>query len=202
MKQIRFAASGSVKKPRQTRNDPKEKFLQEMGRGRALDSMAGTDRSLPQVREGSATVCAIDLLRIHFQQQWFGYSDAAMEEALHEVPLLRHFAGLDAGMDWMPDETTILDFRHRLERHGLSKPIFAEVRTVHGAGPVAAGKQHGEKARVSADRGYDYPVCITTCRCRVRKTEWPEQTRQALDAWTKGRNHGMAKRHASIRSGS
>lgn len=55
------------------------------------------------------------------------HSDAAMEEALHGLPLLRHFAGLDAGMDTMPDETTILNFLHRLERHGLSKQIFAEV---------------------------------------------------------------------------
>jgi IS5 family transposase len=59
--------------------------------------------------------------------QWFGYSDAAMEETLHDVPLLWHFAGLDAGVDTMPDESTILHFRHLLERHGLSKPLFAEV---------------------------------------------------------------------------
>jgi IS5 family transposase len=67
------------------------------------------------------------MLRIHFMQQWFGYSDAAMEEALHEVPLLRRFAGLDAGMDTMPDETTILNFRHLLERHALSSVLFAEI---------------------------------------------------------------------------
>jgi IS5 family transposase len=50
-----------------------------------------------------------------------------MEEALHDVPLIRHFAGLDAGEDTMPYESTILHFRHLLERHGLSKQIFAEV---------------------------------------------------------------------------
>lgn len=60
-------------------------------------------------------------------QQWFGYSDAAMEEALHEVPLLRSFAGLDAGVDSMPDETTILKFRHLLERHNLSARLFEEI---------------------------------------------------------------------------
>lgn len=67
------------------------------------------------------------MLRIHFMQQWFGYSDAAMEEALHDIPLLRHFAGLDAGVDTMPDETTILNFRHLLEKHGLSQQMFAAV---------------------------------------------------------------------------
>lgn len=70
------------------------------------------------------------MLRIHFMQQWFDYTDAAMEEALHEVPLLRRFAGLDAGVDTMPDETTILNFRHLLERHALSSALFTEVNTM------------------------------------------------------------------------
>ena len=47
------------------------------------------------------------MLRIHFMQHWFGYSDPAMEEALHDIPLLRQFAGLDAFEDTIPDETTI-----------------------------------------------------------------------------------------------
>ena len=59
-------------------------------------------------------------------QQWFGYSDPAMEEALHDVPMLREFAGLDAGEDAMPDETTILKFRHLLEKHHLAQSLFAE----------------------------------------------------------------------------
>jgi len=59
-------------------------------------------------------------------QQWFGYSDPGMEEALHDVPMLREFAGLDAEEDVMPDETTILKFRHLLEKHHLAQSLFAE----------------------------------------------------------------------------
>lgn len=70
------------------------------------------------------------MLRIHFMQQWFGYSDPAMEEALHDVPLLRRFAGLDAFEDVMPDESTILRFRHLLEKHDLAVAIFGEVSTI------------------------------------------------------------------------
>jgi IS5 family transposase len=70
------------------------------------------------------------MLRIHFMQQWFGYSDPAMEEALHYVPLLRQFAGLDAFEGVMPDESTILRFRHLLEYNALAIAIFAEVNTV------------------------------------------------------------------------
>ena len=67
------------------------------------------------------------MLRIHLLQHWFGYSDPAMEEALHDIPLLRRFAGLDAGESRMPDETTILHFRHLLEKHQLATSLFQEV---------------------------------------------------------------------------
>ena len=53
-----------------------------------------------------------------------------MEEALHDVPLLRQFAGLDAFEDVMPDESTILRFRHLLEQHELAVAMFAEVNAV------------------------------------------------------------------------
>ena len=67
------------------------------------------------------------MLRIHLLQHWYGYSDPAMEDALHDVPLLRRFAGLDAGESRMPDETTILNFRHLLEKHQLAQSLFQEV---------------------------------------------------------------------------
>jgi IS5 family transposase len=70
------------------------------------------------------------MLRIHFLQQWFGYSDPGMEEALYEIPLLRQFVGIDLGRDFVPDETTILKFRRLLERHALAQAIFAEVQSV------------------------------------------------------------------------
>lgn len=53
-----------------------------------------------------------------------------MEEALHDVPIYRSFAGLDAGQDAMPDESTILRFRHLLEAHGLQSQIFDLVSTL------------------------------------------------------------------------
>jgi IS5 family transposase len=60
------------------------------------------------------------MLRIHFMQQWFTLSDPAMEEALHDVPLFREFAGLDNWNTRLPDESTILRFRHLLEKHKLA----------------------------------------------------------------------------------
>ena len=66
------------------------------------------------------------MLRIHFMQQWFTLSDPAMEEALHDIALFREFAGL--GWDSrIPDESTILRFRHLLEKHQLTDQILALV---------------------------------------------------------------------------
>jgi IS5 family transposase len=67
------------------------------------------------------------MLRIHLLQQFFGHSDPAMEEALHDVALYREFAHLDAGISHLPDESTILRFRHMLEAHGLGQQILAAV---------------------------------------------------------------------------
>jgi transposase, IS5 family len=67
------------------------------------------------------------MLRIHFLQQWFALSDPAMEEALFDVPLFREFAQLPSGVARLPDESTILRFRHLLEQHGLAEKILAAV---------------------------------------------------------------------------
>jgi IS5 family transposase len=56
------------------------------------------------------------MLRIHLLQQCYSLSDPAMEKALIEVPTMRRFAGIDLISDRIPDETTILAFRHLLER--------------------------------------------------------------------------------------
>lgn len=66
------------------------------------------------------------MLRLHFLQQWFKLSDLGMEEALFDTPLYRDFAQLDAH-GRLPDESTILRFRHRLERHKLAEQMLATV---------------------------------------------------------------------------
>jgi IS5 family transposase len=65
-------------------------------------------------------------------QQWYALSDPAMEEALNEIVPRQEFAGLSL-LGAVPDETTILAFRHRLEQHGLAQRLF-EVVAAHLAG--------------------------------------------------------------------
>lgn len=67
------------------------------------------------------------MLRIYFLQNWFNLSDPAVEEALYDVISMREFVGIDLGREPAPDETTILRFRHLLEKHGLGKRLFEEV---------------------------------------------------------------------------
>ena len=59
------------------------------------------------------------MLRTYFVQQWFNLSDPGVEELLYESPVIRHFVGVDLGIASAPDETTILRFRHLLEKHDL-----------------------------------------------------------------------------------
>ena len=66
------------------------------------------------------------MLRVHFLQQWYALSDPAMEEALYDTAVMRRFARL-SGLDHVPDETTILNFRRLLEAHGLAERIFERV---------------------------------------------------------------------------
>jgi transposase, IS5 family len=68
------------------------------------------------------------MLRIHLMQQWYSLSDPAMEDALIEVPTMRRFAGIDMLSDRIPDETTILAFRHLLEKNNLGEQIFETVK--------------------------------------------------------------------------
>jgi IS5 family transposase len=67
------------------------------------------------------------MLRIHLLQQWFTLSDPLMEEMLIDTPCFRRFAGIDMVEDRIPDETTILNFRHLLEENRIAEQILETV---------------------------------------------------------------------------
>lgn len=122
MKQGSLADVGFVRRKQPTR---REIFLQEMRAAVPWERFeALICPHYPAAGKGRRPYALAVMLRIHFLQQWFGYSDPAMEEALWDMPLLRRFAGLDLGTESIPDETTILNFRHLLERHSLGKALF------------------------------------------------------------------------------
>ena len=105
---------------------------QKAGRGiyrRAGDAIEVYDHGSGEyVRGGAQPADEIEtILRIHYMQQWFGLSDPAMEEAPHDVPLYLEFAGLGSGASRIPDETTILRFRHLVEKHDLAVDMLRVV---------------------------------------------------------------------------
>ena len=81
-------------------------------------------------RRGRQPYPLATMLRIHLMQNWFGYSDAEMEDMLYENQVYFFFSGLSRGIDSIPDETTILNFRHLLEEHKLGEAIFEEINAV------------------------------------------------------------------------
>ncbi len=67
------------------------------------------------------------MLRIYFLQQWFNLSDPQAEDAIYDSESMRRFARVELGEEVVPDETTILRFRHLLEQHGLTQAIFDSI---------------------------------------------------------------------------
>ena len=128
MKQISLAATGFEIATKRTR---KREFLDEMNQVVPwAELIALIEPHAPAGKTGRPPFAVATMLRIHFMQQWFGLSDPAMEEALHDVPLYREFAGLDAGVTRMPDESTILRFRHLLEANDLSIQLMAAINAL------------------------------------------------------------------------
>ena len=125
MKQMSFASTGFECSSKRTR---KREFLDEMELVVPwAELVALIAPHAPAAKTGRPPFPVETMLRIHFLQQWFNLSDPAMEEALYDVPLFQQFAGLDLGSSRLPDESTILRFRHLLEEHQLSQPILATV---------------------------------------------------------------------------
>ena len=70
------------------------------------------------------------MLRVYFLQQWFDLSDPQAEDMLYDSESMRRFARVELGEDTVPDESTILRFRHLLEAHQLTAEMFTAVRTL------------------------------------------------------------------------
>jgi len=81
----------------------------------------------PQAGNGRPPKPIEQMLRIYCLQQWFDLSDPGAEEALYDSVAMRGFVGLDLGREPVPDETTILNFRHLLEAHELGRKLFEQV---------------------------------------------------------------------------
>jgi len=106
----------------------RERFLAEM------DAVIPWTRLLgliaphyPKAGHGRQPLGMEKMLRIYFLQQWFNLSDPQAEDAIYDSESMRRFARVELGDEVVPDESTILRFRHLLERHGLTQAIFDSI---------------------------------------------------------------------------
>ena len=81
----------------------------------------------PKGERGRPPIGLERMLRLYFLQQWYGLADEALEDALYDSQALRGFAGIDLSVASVPDATTVLNFRHWLEEHDLTRALFDEV---------------------------------------------------------------------------
>lgn len=124
MDQMSFGDGEYAGKKKRTR---REVFLAEMEQVVPWDTLLKLIApSYPEAGRGRQPYPLATMLRVHLMQNWFGLSDPAMEEALYEIASMRQFARLSLTKA-IPDETTILNFRHRLEQNDLAPEIFARI---------------------------------------------------------------------------
>ena len=126
MKGSSFAGLAYDSKKKKTR---REKFLEEMDQVIPwADLLKIIRRHYPKAGNGRQPIPMERMLRIYFMQQWYGLSDPGMEDALYDSESMRRFTGIDLEADVIPDETTILNFRHLLEQHHLTEKIFEKTQ--------------------------------------------------------------------------
>jgi IS5 family transposase len=124
--QTSFAELDYNHKKRLTR---REVFLNEMEQTVPwLKLIALIEPAYPTTgRRGRQPMPLASMLRIHGMQNGFSFSDRQREDALYEIESVRRFAGFGSVTDALPDETTILNFRHGLEKQQLTANLLETI---------------------------------------------------------------------------
>ena len=124
MSQSTFADLEYEGKKRKTR---RERFLERMEGLIPWEELEERIRPFyPKAGRGRRPYELSTMLRVHCVQLFYNLSDPGMEDMLYEVESVRRFTGLRLSGP-LPDETTILNFRHLLEEHGLGTGLFEEI---------------------------------------------------------------------------
>jgi len=127
-KQTSFAQAEYAGKKKITR---REKFLAEMEKVVPWVNLVKViEPHYPTGTRGRPPVGIERMLRLYFLQQWYALADEALEDALYDSQSMRTFSGIDLSVESVPDATTVLKFRHLLEKHNLTQSIFDAIGTL------------------------------------------------------------------------
>lgn len=125
MKQISFAQAEHQNKKKVTR---RERFLAQMEAlvpwQRLIDALSPSYFPNAEGKRGRPPIGLERMLRIYFL---YALADEALEDAIYDSQAMRDFVGIDLAIESVPDATTLLRFRHLLEKHALTQRIFEEI---------------------------------------------------------------------------
>ena len=123
--QMSFGQSEYAMKKKLTR---RERFLGEMEKVVPWERLVEIIKPhYPKGERGRPPIGIERMLRIYFLQQWYGLADEALEDTIYDSQAMRTFSGIDLSVGAVPDATTLLNFRHLLEAHDLTRRLFEEV---------------------------------------------------------------------------
>jgi IS5 family transposase len=180
----------------------REQFLAEMDAVIPwAELLALIEPYYPQAGRGRQPLGLEKMLRIYCLQQWFNLSDPQAEDAIYDSEAMRRFARVELGDDVVPDETTILRFRHLLEQHRLTAAIFEAVKE------LLTAKRLLLKSGTIVDATIIAAPSSTKNAAQARDPEM-KQTRKG-NAWhfgmklhvgtdLKGRVHSLTATHAGV----
>ena len=144
------------------------------------------------------------MLRMYLMQNWFNLSDEGMEEAIYDSYAMRKFLKINFLDEQVPDATTLLKFRHLLEKHHIGEKIFRDVTDrlekagliMHGgsivdATIIAAPRYHGMKVHAGVDAGSGYVHTITGTAANVHDID--ETFNFMCDLWCPLMNAGKVR---------
>jgi IS5 family transposase len=126
MNQMGFSELEFAAKKKRTR---RERFLDQIEAATPWSLLVEQiEPFYPKGERGRPPIGIERMLRMYVVQQCFGLADEATEDAVYDSQSIRAFVGIDLSREGAPDATTLLHFRRLLERHDLTRAIFAAIQ--------------------------------------------------------------------------
>jgi len=189
--QTSFAQAEYARKKKRTR---REVFLEKMEQVVPWSRLAEViePHSPKGGKRGRPPIGLHRMLRMYFVQQWYGLADEAVKDALHDSQALRNFMGIDLSREGVPDATTLMGFRHLLEKHDLAPALLhgQEEAVWVDAGYVGVDKREDMQAALAA-HGQEVQWHVA----RRRKT-----LEKRADGWQKDLLQAYEKLKAQVRA--